>query len=132
MQSSPMNLSLGKTGNEYDLKISVGDHPELFFTAPSIWSAIYNKSFLDANEIRFLNTPGASYQDTSFSFKAFSCAERIVFTPKGYINYRQDNENSSVKQKDKVFIICEEFKEITNFLNSRKEIKQVVNYANKE
>ena len=112
-----------KNGKPFNIK----DDCSILKIVPSIWSAIYKREFLQSNGIKFLETPGASYQDTSFSFKAFSCAERIVFTPKGYINYRQDNENSSVKQKDKVFIICEEFKEITNFLNSRKEIKQVVN-----
>ncbi|MCR5623312.1 MAG: glycosyltransferase, partial [Treponema sp.] len=44
--------------------------PELFYTAPSVWSALYRKSFLDGAGIRFLPTPGASYQDTSFAFKA--------------------------------------------------------------
>jgi hypothetical protein len=38
---------------------------------PSIWSAIYNRKFLSTNNIKFLPTPGASYQDTSFTFKAF-------------------------------------------------------------
>lgn len=102
-------------------------HTDLLRIQPSIWSAIYKKSFLDENHIRFLETPGASYQDTSFAFKTTSLAERIYLTDKAYINYRQDNVNSSVKSKDKVFAICEEYNEITNFLNKNPELKSKLN-----
>ena len=43
--------------------------------------------------------------------------------------YNIDKEKiiSSFKQKDKAFIICEEYKEITDFLNKNSDIKRVVN-----
>ena len=44
------------------------DYPSIFWAKPSIWSALYSKDFLDKNDIRFLPTPGASYQDSSFTF----------------------------------------------------------------
>lgn len=94
---------------------------------PSIWSAIYKRSFLNENNIRFLETPGASYQDTSFAFKTFSTAKKIMFTSKAYLYYRQDNENSSIHRKDKVYNICYEWEEITRYINERPEIKNVVN-----
>ena len=49
-----------------------------FYQAPSIWAAIYRKKFLDKNNIKFLPTPGASYQDTSFAFKCYACAKRFA------------------------------------------------------
>lgn len=91
---------------------------------PSIWSAIYKRDLLNNFDIRFLETPGASYQDTSFSFKVISLAQGIVLTNKAYLYYRQDNENSSVHAKDKIFIICDEYNEITDFLNKNPEIKK--------
>ena len=54
------------------------ENPELLFLAPSIWSAIYKKEFLMKNNIKFLETPGASYQDTSFHSKVYNCRKNII------------------------------------------------------
>ena len=94
---------------------------------PTIWSAIYKRDFLLENNIKFLETPGASYQDTSFAFKTLSAAKRMMFTNKAYLYYRSDNENSSVKSKGKVFAICDEWEEISRFVDNRPEIKSIVN-----
>lgn len=103
------------------------EQPKLLRMQAFIWSAIYKNEFLKKNNIRFLETPGASYQDTSFAFKTIALAERIFLTPKAYLNYRIDNENSSVNSKGKVFAICEEYREITKFLNENPRIKQFAN-----
>ncbi len=63
------NFKKGKISPKYSDKIiTAEDYPEILCIQPSVWSAIYKKSFLTDNNIKFLNTPGASYQDTSFSF----------------------------------------------------------------
>lgn len=96
-------------------------HPEdfidVFFYMPSIWSALYNRSFLEDNKIAFLETPGASYQDTSFAFKVCAKASSIVLSPEAYLLYRQDNSSSSIHSKSKAFAICAEFKELECFLH---------------
>lgn len=107
--------------------ISAKDNIYILKIVPSIWSAIYKKSFLFDNNINFLETPGASYQDTSFAFKTLAMAKRLVFTNKAYLYYRQDNDNSSVHSKEKVYNICYEWEEITRYINERPEIKKVVN-----
>ena len=114
-------------GNYTKNIFNIKDNPVIVKIMPSIWSAIYKKDFLIKNEIKFLETPGASYQDTSFAFKTLVCANRIMFTSKSYLNYRVDNENSSVKSKEKVYAICQEWDEITKFLNTRQDLKSVVN-----
>lgn len=85
---------------------------------PSIWSAIYRRDFLISNNLKFLETPGASYQDTSFYLKSIMSASKVVLTPKAYVYYRQDNLNSSCKSKEKVFAICNEFNEVEKFIQS--------------
>lgn len=90
---------------------------------PSVWSAIYKREFLNKNNIRFLETPGASYQDLAFSFKVFALAERVILTDKAYLYYRQDNMNSSVKSKTKVYCVCDEYDEIDRFLNEYPQLK---------
>ena len=101
--------------------------PKILRIGPSVWSAIYKKEFLNKNSIRFLETKGGSYQDTSFSFKAMSLAEKMVFTPNAYLYYRVDNETSSVNTARNAFAICDEFAELTNFVNKHQELKKYVN-----
>lgn len=100
------------------------DNGSLFGRKPSIWSAIYKKEFLDENEINFLPTPGASFQDTSFTFKVYSSAERMVCLYDAFLHYRQDNENSSVNNADKkAYCICDEYNEIKKFITEHPENK---------
>lgn len=93
------------------------DYPYSFWGKASIWSAIYKRSFLDDNSIRFLPTPGASYQDSSFTFKVLACADRVAYSSRAFLHYRQDNENSSVNSKGKVYCTCDEHAEMVRFLN---------------
>jgi len=88
---------------------------------PSVWSGIYKREFLNVNNIRFLETPGASYQDLSFTFKVFTLAKRVILTDKAYLYYRQDNLNSSVKAKNKIFCVCDEYAEVERFLSEHPE-----------
>ncbi len=96
-----------------------------------IWTAIYRRSWLDANGIRFLPTPGASYQDTSFNFKALSLARRAFFTRERFLHYRRDNENSSVHSSGKAFCVCDEYAEIERFLLARPELSALAPVARK-
>lgn len=93
------------------------DMPEIFWAKASIWSALYRKDFLDKNNIRFLPTPGASFQDTSFSFKVFALAQRCAYSARPFLHYRQDNEKSSVNNPGKVYCVCDEHTEIKRFLD---------------
>ena len=107
--------------------INVKDKPYILNTFPAIWSAIYKREFLLNDDLKFLETPGASYQDCSFGFKTLALAERIILTTNAYVCYRQDNVNSSIKSKGKVYAICKEYEEIDRFLEKYPEIKKYVN-----
>lgn len=100
----------------YNEIFSPMDMINIFKVQPCIWSAVYRKDFLKKNGIRFHETPGASYQDTSFAFKAWTCAERVYLIRDGFLRYRSDNENSSVQSQAKVFCICDEFKVMEDYL----------------
>lgn len=92
------------------------DNLNKFTSRLSIWAALYNRRFLIDNEIYFLETPGASYQDTSFAFKVRIAAERNYYLREAYLNYRLDNEKSSVKSKGKVYAVCDEIAECRRYL----------------
>lgn len=108
--------------------ISAKKDKSLLRFTPSIWSAIYKREFLDRYDIRFLPTPGASYQDTSFTFKVFMCASRVLFTSKAYLYYRQDNINSSVKSTGKIYSICNEYQETERFIDEHPELSAFKEY----
>ena len=108
---------------------NIKTNPIILRNITTTWCSIYKREFLEKNTIRHLETPGASYQDTSFRFKAVALAKRIMCISKAYVYYRQNNENSSVKSKGKVYAICDEYTEINKFLNNNPEIKR---YANSE
>ncbi len=97
----------------------------IFWCGPAIWSAIYRRDFLENNQIKFLETPGASYQDTAFNFKVWASAKRIYLTDKAYLHYRQDNEQSSVKSAGKVYCVCDEYHEIEKFIAERHQTEQL-------
>ena len=102
----------------YDTLIIPKDYPEVF-TIAAIWSAIYKRSFLQKTGIRFLTTPGASYQDSSFGFKVLAKASNIYFTSDAYLYYRQDNMYASTKATswDKIMYSIGEIEEIGRFLD---------------
>lgn len=96
------------------------EYAQLFWIPCSIWSAVYRNDFLSHNTIRCLETPGASYQDTSFWFKALSSAKTMILTNEPLYFYRVDNVESSINSGMKVFCVCEEIKEIEEFLTKCK------------
>ena len=101
----------------YEKVINVNNYPTILFTAPAIWSGLYKSSFLKENNIMFLPTPGASYQDTSFAFKTWVSAKSVYLISNPIINYRQDSSGSSSNISKKVFNIFNETAEMESFLH---------------
>jgi glycosyltransferase involved in cell wall biosynthesis len=98
----------------------------VFFRGQQVWSYIYKSVFLNENKIRFLETPGASYQDISFNFKVLALAKSAYILKDAFVHYRLDNMNSSVNSKGKVFCVCDEFNEIDKFLDKHPSIKSKI------
>jgi glycosyltransferase involved in cell wall biosynthesis len=88
------------------------ENHNLFETQGSIWSAIYRRDLL--KNLYFLETPGAAFQDTSFSIKIMMSFKRAYFIKKAYVYYRQHPEQS-IKNTGNAFAICEEFEEVSRF-----------------
>jgi len=96
---------------------------DFFNIKPSIWSAIYRRSFIEDNGIRLNETPGASFQDTAFNFKVWALAKRVRLLEDCVLHYRQDNEQSSVNNRGKMFCLCDEYAVIDEFLDAHPELK---------
>lgn len=92
----------------------------IFLEHPQIWNAIYLRNWLNSYGIRFLPTPGAAFQDTSFYFKTSLMARRFLCIDRAYYHYRLHSSNS-VKSHKFPFAICDEFAECINFAKKVKK-----------
>lgn len=88
------------------------------------WCGIYKTAFIRENQIRYNETPGASYQDNGFWFQTMALAKRIMFLNKPYYMNRRDNPNSSVHSREKVYCINEEYAYIRRFLATKPELEK--------
>ncbi len=100
------------------------DFQDVFRVRPCIWTGLYRRAMLEENQVRFHETPGASYQDTAFAFKVWTSAKRAVLVKDAYLHYRTDNANSSVKSAAKIFCLCDEYAELERFLDRFPEKKE--------
>lgn len=112
-------LSLGSA--PYGRSFNPADYVEILRGSPAIWSGVYKASYLRDHDIEFLETPGASYQDTGFFLKVISLADRVVFTREAFLNYRVDNAGSSVKSGAKVFCVSDEYRSFESVLSGYPE-----------
>lgn len=104
-------------GCEYNKLFKPEEDQRIFFASQTIWSAIYRREFLINNGISFNETPGASFQDTAFTFKVWMMAEKALLIRDAFLHYRIDNLNSSVQSSKKIFCICDEYQEIERYLS---------------
>ena len=104
-----------------DQRLCPAQRSSIFYQMPSIWAALYQREFLLKNGIMFLETPGASYQDTSFNFKVWARAQSIFLTSRAFYHYRVDNVDSSVKSSEKIFCVVDEWHEIERYMKQYPE-----------
>lgn len=75
----------------------------------NIWTGIYRRDMVLGNNIRFNETPGASYQDNGFWMRGMIYADRVMFLDYAGYLYRQDNEAASVKDPKKIYTMVDEY-----------------------
>ena len=73
----------------------VYDNADILNGHPSIWAAIYKKSFLEENNITFMEAPGGGWVDNPFLFETFLSAKTIVYKDEPFYYYRELNPSSS-------------------------------------
>lgn len=98
-------------GCDYDVVFCPRKNDAIFLTAPSTCTAIYKRSLIEDNHVRYLETPGASFQDTFFNYQILALTERMYLTKDAFHHYRI-NEGSSVLSPGKIFCVCKEYEAI--------------------
>lgn len=74
---------------------AIAEAAHLLSHHPSIWSAIYRKSFLDERGIRFREIPGAGWADNPFLIETLCQTERIGYFDTPYYCYREETPEKS-------------------------------------
>jgi len=117
----------------YNIILNPQENLETFKFKMNTWAGIYKRDFIEKNNVRHNETPGASYQDNGFWFQTFAFAERIYILNKPLYKNRRDNPNSSINNKEKVFCMKEEYDFIEKILeeNNLKERFKSVFYLRK-
>lgn len=110
---------ISKESKYFNCKLNPRQDILLFRQTNVIWNGIYRRSFLLKNNIRFNETPGASYQDNGFWFQTFIYTENFRILPQAFYMLRRDNSESSFFSKKKVFCMCDEYMFIYNILKKQ-------------
>jgi len=76
-----------------DELFKLSEKPEICRLHPSIWAAVYKRSFIEASRITFSETPAATYQDVPFFASAYSAAESIYIIPEALYKHRLESAN---------------------------------------
>ncbi len=74
----------------------IHDAPHLLGHHPSIWSALYRRSFLDDCNIRFREIPGAGWADNPFLVETLCQARGIVYLDKPFYCYREETPEKEI------------------------------------
>lgn len=123
----------------YNMICNSRNNPEiLYMNCTSIWSGLYSRQFLLQNNIKMLETKGASFQDTSFYIFTHLFAKSIKYVKKAFYYYRIDNNKSSIHNYSNAFSIINEHKFIEKKINNKSKItaaqkeaivyKKIMNY----
>lgn len=105
----------------YDRTLGDVDRNIFFDFYMNIWTGIYKRELLISEKIRFHESPGASYQDNGFWLQTLLYCKKAKWISQAFYLYRQDNEASSVKSRDKVFVMTREYEYIEKLLLERKD-----------
>lgn len=116
---------LDKSEKYYNKVINPRENIDIFNLIMNTWSGIYSRKFIETYHIRHNETPGASFQDNGFWFQTFMRATRVYFLDKPFYMNRRDNENSSVKNKGKVYSIPKEYAFIYDYICKDSDLKKV-------
>ncbi len=111
-------------GFRYKKVFDPADQPRIMLTVPSIWAAIYKLSMIKTHGIAFNETPGASFQDTSFVLKSWFSAQKVFLEKRAFLHYRIDNPDSSVKSTTKIYAVCEEYESVLSFVRKNSDRKE--------
>lgn len=68
---------------------------EVTNTGNGVWNALYRRSFIEKNHIRFDESMHFGFEDAMFNIKAYQCFGRMILNPKVYYVWKNRMEHST-------------------------------------
>ena len=81
------------------------------------WTGLYKKKFLEEYQILHNESEGAAFQDVGFWFQTYCYARKVYLMKDYFYYYRRDNPNASVKNPNRTFIMCDEYKFVKDIIS---------------
>lgn len=119
---------LDSTKQRYGELLHPYQDPSIIRFTMNTWSGIYRRTMLEEYHIRHNETPGASYQDNGFFFQTMVHSKCAMIVNYPYYRNRQNNPNSSVNSREKVYCSNIEYAFIRNLLMQDKDIWERFKY----
>lgn len=119
---------LDNTKQRYGELLHPYQDPSIIRFTMNTWSGIYRRTMLEEYHIRHNETPGASYQDNGFFFQTMVHSKCAMIVNYPYYRNRQNNPNSSVNSREKVYCSNIEYAFIRNLLMQDKDIWERFKY----
>lgn len=98
----------------YDNVFAPVEHPETVIDDWYLWNGIYRTSFLRKNHIRFLETPGAAFQDIGFLHQVATAAKKARYLRKSLYRYCVDREGASSNSDQVLDYVRQEYGMLVN------------------
>lgn len=96
----------------YEVEKLSGEKFHKYECIRAVWSGLYKTQYIRENNIKFNETPGASFQDVGFTFITAITCKKFMVIPERLYYYRKNNPNSSVKSKGKLLCVKDEYEYI--------------------
>ena len=77
---------------------TINDEPYFLDGHPSIWAGLYNRKFLQKNNIKMVEASGGGWVDNTFFYESAILAKSIKYIHKPLYYYRISNPNSSTNK----------------------------------
>lgn len=103
----------------YNIILNSEDREIMFRFFMNTWTGIYKKEFLKKYNISHNTTLGASYQDNGFWMQTLCFCKKAMWLKDAFYYYRQDNPLASIKSKNKVYAMLNEYQYVSDVLKNR-------------
>lgn len=114
----------------YNIVLGEKDRRIFFDFFMNTWTGIYRRGFLEEYAIRHNETPGASYQDNGFWIQTLLFCRNAMWLNQAFYLYRQDNPMASIKSKDKIYTMSNEYDYLEKILNEKNAPKESIDLCN--
>lgn len=129
-QQRKINCSYRRRIKPPSQPFGVAAAPHLLTHHPSIWSALYLRSFLNEKNIRFIPYPGAGWADNPFLIETLCQTSRIVYLDKPYYCYREETpEKTAALARTNTLLPLNRWNDMTDVLDRLDEQNESIRRA---